>query len=156
KTMERAYPAIRGVYSLVGSTEDVSAQVFNFPHNYNQTSRNAVYAAMGRRLLGIEDPESTREGTQLTEKPETLWTFDSEHPAPKSRKTPEQLEAHLISTLGQMIGSLAPTHGPATWEAARGLLLTSLKVRTGIINPPTETLNSREVRRIPLEGFTLI
>ncbi len=156
KTMERAYPAIRGVYSLVGSTEDVSAQVFNFPHNYNQTTRNAVYAAMGRRLLGIEDPESTKEGKQQPEQPEALLTFDSEHPAPKDRKTPEQLEAYLIATLGRLIADLAPTHGPAPWEASRRLLLTSLKVRTGIVNPPTDALISREVRRIPLEEFTIV
>ena len=83
RTMERAYPAIRGVYSLVGSTADVSAQVFNFPHNYNQTSRNAVYAAMGHRLLGIQDPETTREGRQQPEKPEALLTFDSRTSRPE-------------------------------------------------------------------------
>ena len=97
-TMERAYPAIRGVYSLVGSTDRVSAQVFDFPHNYNQTTRNAVYAAMGRWLLGIDDPESTREGKQQPEKPEDLFTFDTGHPAPTDRKTPAQLEAYLIET----------------------------------------------------------
>ena len=76
KTMTRAFPAIRGVYSLIGSTDRVEAAVFDFPHNYNQTSRNAVYAFMGRWLLGIDDPSSTREGQQQTEKPEDLWTFD--------------------------------------------------------------------------------
>ena len=35
---------------------------------------------MGRWLLGIGDPSSTREGKQQTEKPETLWTFDRSHP----------------------------------------------------------------------------
>jgi hypothetical protein len=156
KTMERAYPAIRGVYSLIGSTRDVSAQVFDFPHNYNQTSRNAVYAAMGRRLLGIEDPETTKEGKQQTEKPEDLFTFSSEHPAPKDRKTPEQLEDYLIGTLKRLIGEYAPMHGPAHWEAARPLLLTSLEVRSGVVNPPTEMLNPREVRRVALEEFTVV
>ena len=37
-TMTSAYPALRGVYSLVGSTDRVSADVFDFPHNYNQTT----------------------------------------------------------------------------------------------------------------------
>ena len=64
KTMTNAFPAIRGVYSLIGSTGRIEAAVFDFPHNYNQTSRNAVYAFMGRWLLGIEDPASTREGPQ--------------------------------------------------------------------------------------------
>ena len=75
--MTRAFPAIRGVYSLVGSTDRVDAQVFDFPHNYNQTSRNAVYAAMGRWLLGIDDAESTKEGKQQPEKPEDLFTFNA-------------------------------------------------------------------------------
>ena len=29
--MDRVFPAIRGVYSLIGSTDRVSAQVFDFP-----------------------------------------------------------------------------------------------------------------------------
>ena len=155
-TMERAFPAIRGVYSLVGSTDRVSAQVFDFPHNYNQTTRNAVYAAMGRRLLGIDDPESTREGKQQPEKPEDLFTFDSGHPAPADRKTPEQLESYLIGTLGRLIDDLAPSSGPSRWEASRRLLLTSLKVRTGVVNPPPEELVSHEVRRLPREEFTVV
>jgi hypothetical protein len=154
-TMERAYPSIRGVYSLVGSSERVGAQVFDFPHNYNQTSRNAVYAAMGRWLLGIDDPERTREGKQQPEKPEDLWTFDTGHPAPK-RKTPEQLEEYLIETRRRQLDDIAPSAGQSRWEAGRRLLLTSLKVRTGLVNPPPEAIDAREVRRIPGEEFMII
>ena len=67
KTMARAFPTIRGVYSLIGSIDRIEAAVFDFPHNYNQTSRNAVYAFMGRWLMGIGDASSTREGPQQTE-----------------------------------------------------------------------------------------
>src|SRR5262249_39943915 len=129
KTMERAFPAIRGVYSLAGLTGRVHAQVFDFPHNYNQTSRNAVYSTMGRWLLGIDDSASTKEGKQEAEKPEDLFTFDKEHPAPSGRKTAEQLEAYLIETLSHLIDDLAPSSSPSRWEAARRLLLTSLKIR---------------------------
>ncbi len=107
-TMTRAFPAIRGVYSLVGTMDRVSAEVFDFPHNYNQTTRNAVYAKMSHWLLGINDPASTKEGKQQPEKPEDLFTFNNEHPAPKDRKTPEQLESYLIATLGHQIDDLAP------------------------------------------------
>src|SRR5206468_2650501 len=69
RTMFRAYPQIREVYALVGSPGRVEAEVFHFPHNYNQTSRNAVYAFMARWLLGIDDPERTREGEQSPEGP---------------------------------------------------------------------------------------
>ena len=164
-TMERAYPAIRGVYALVGSTDRVGAQVFDFPHNYNQTTRNAVYAAMGRWLLGIEEPEKTREGEQQPEKPEDLFTFDTGHPAPTSRKTPEQLEEYLIETRRKQLDEIAPlpvptpsgsSAVPTRWEAGSRLLLTSLKVRTGVVNPPPESLESREVRRIPREDSLVI
>src|SRR5262249_32699047 len=155
-TMERASPAIRGVYSLIGSTDRVGAQVFDFPHNYNQTSRNAVYAAMGRWLLGIDDPERTHEGTQQPEKPEDLFTFSTDHPAPPERKTPEQLEEYLIATPKKQLNEIGPRAGPTRWETGRRLLLTSLKVRTGIVNPPPESLDSREVRRLPGEEFLVI
>ena len=163
-TMERAYPAIRGVYALVGSTDRVGAQVFDFPHNYNQTSRNAVYAALGRRLLGIEEPEKSREGKQEPEKPEALFTFGTGHPAP-DRKTPEQLEKYLIETRRKQLDEISPVPEPTRagasavptrWEAGRRLLLTGLKVRTGVVNPPTESLDSREVRRVPREDYLVI
>ncbi len=108
KTMTNAYPAIRDVYGLVGTPDRVGADVFNFPHNYNQTSRNAVYAFMGKWLLGIDDPASTREGEQTTESADDLRTFDASHPAPADRKTPEQLEAYLIGQLQGQLDALAP------------------------------------------------
>ena len=96
KTMTNAFPTIRGVYSLIGSTDRLEAKVFDFPHNYNQTTRNAVYEFMGRWLLGINDSASTREGQQQPEKPEALWTFTPDHPAPAGRKSPAELEDQLI------------------------------------------------------------
>jgi hypothetical protein len=156
RTMERAFPAIRGVYSLVGSVDRVGARVFDFPHNYNQTSRNAVYAGMGRWLLGVDDPARTREGTQQPEKPEDLFTFDQAHPAPPGRKTPEQLEAYLIETLRHLLDDLAPSSSASRWEAARRLLLTGLKVRTGVANPTPEELVTRATRRVAREGLTIV
>ena len=156
KTMTRAFPAIRGVYSLVGTLDRVSAEVFDFPHNYNQTTRNAVYAKMSHWLLGINDPATTREGKQSPEKPEDLFTFNAEHVAPKDRKTPEQLESYLIATLGHQIDDLAPSSSSARWEAASRLLATSLKIRVGLENPAAENLVHQEVRRVTREGLTIV
>ncbi len=157
KTMTRAFPVIRGVYSLIGSTDRIEAAVFDFPHNYNRTSRNAVYAFMGRWLLGLGDPSSTREGQQQTEQPETLWTFDRNHPAPPNRKTPAQLETDLVRLLGVQIESLAPSRiGSTTWDAARRFLMVSLKNRVSLVNPPPEAIDHREVRRLSREGFTIV
>ncbi len=155
-TMERAYPAIRGVYSLIGSTNRVGAQVFDFPHNYNQTSRNAVYAAMGRWLLGIDEPEKTREGKQQPEKPEDLLTFGPNHPAPMDRKTPEQLESYLIETRRRQLDAIAPTSDESRWEAGRRILKTALAIRTGIVDPPYSSIESRAIRRIAREGYQVL
>lgn len=155
RTMDRVFPAIRGVYSLIGSNDRVSAQIFDFPHNYNQTSRNAVYRAMSRWLFRIDDPAKTREGEQKLEKPEDLWTYSAKHPAPPDRKTAEQLEDYLIATLGRMLEDLAPGSNPARWEAGRRLLSTSLKIRTGIETPAHEAIVEQEVRTISREDGSI-
>ena len=156
KTMTRAYPAIRAVYSLMGTTDRVSAEVFDFPHNYNQTTRNAVYAFMAHWLLGIDDSSRTREGPQTPEKPEDLWSFDEKHPAPKDRKTPEQLELDLVQLKTRQLEALVPSGSTVAWEAARGLLLTSLNVRVGLVNPTPSELSHAEVRRSVRDGLTIV
>ena len=134
-TMERAYPAIRGVYSLVGSTDRVGAQVFDFPHNYNQTTRNAVYAAMGRWLLGIDEPERPARASSSPRSPRTSSPSAPAIRPRADRKTPAQLEAYLIETRRKQLDEIGPAAGPTRWEAGRRLLLTGLKVRTGIVEP---------------------
>lgn len=157
KTLTNAFPTIRGVYSLFGSQDKLEAAVFNFPHNYNQTSRNAVYAFMGRWLLGITDSSSTREGPQETEKPETLWTWDSTHPAPNDRKTPEQLETYLVRLLQSQIEALGPaTTSPERWAAARQFLKVSLSNRLGIDRTCPERIDQHEVMRRSRPGFGLV
>lgn len=154
-TMTRVFPAIRGVYSLVGAMDRLEAVVFDYPHNYNQTSRNAVYAFMGRHLLGIKDAESTREKDQSIEKGEDLLAFNDDNPAPE-RKTPEQLEDALIQTLGEQIEALAPAHGPVNWQASKRFLATALRVRAGLDIPSPEAITHREIRRVSREGFSIV
>ena len=155
KTMTRAFPAIRGVYSLVGSPEDLEAAVFDFPHNYNQTSRNAVYAFMGRHLLGLDSSVDTREGDQKPESAETLAAFDADHPAP-DRKTPAELEDDLVRTIAGEIEALSPSQGPAVWQAARPYLTTSLRVRVGLTSPGPEAIEAIPVRRAAREGLEIV
>ncbi len=155
RTMDRVFPAIRGVYSLIGSRDRVSAQIFDFPHNYNQTSRNAVYAAMSHWLFRIDDPAVTREGKQNLEKPEDLWTFGPITPHRQTGRPPEQLEDYLIATLEHMLDDLAPSSNPARWEASRRLLETSLKIRTGIETPAYDSIVENEVRSISRDDYTI-
>ena len=147
-TMSDAFPKIRDVYSLYGMPDRVAAEVFDFPHNYNQTSRNAVYPFMARWLLGIEDSAATKEGPQVPEKPEVLYAFDPSHPAPASLKTPAQLESYLIEAIAKEIQVMGPSHGPSAWEAASRLLKTIHRIRIAIANPGAGEIDQFDVRTV--------
>ena len=146
KTMTNAFPAIRGVYSLIGSTGRIEAAVFDFPHNYNQTSRNAVYAFMGRWLLGIEDTDAAP--ARARSSPRSPRTSGPSTPATRPRRTarpPRELEADLIKRLGSQIEALAPRPGePERWEAARRFLTVSLRTGRPGESPAREHRRSRE------------
>ncbi|MCY4605133.1 MAG: hypothetical protein OXE49_12955, partial [Gemmatimonadetes bacterium] len=51
-TPEVEFPAVRAIYSLYGARDQVSEVQIDAPHNYNQPSREAVYAFFKRHLLG--------------------------------------------------------------------------------------------------------
>ncbi len=155
RTMTNAFPSLLLVYGQVGTTDRISADVFDFPHNYNRTSRDAVYAFLGKWLLGVDDPSSTREGSVKVETPEDLYTFTPANPYPADARTPDQLEADLIKILGRQLDGLAPGTSAAAWEAAHDKLSTALRVRVGIESPTPREATSREVRRLARDGLRI-
>ncbi len=155
RTMTNAYPNLQLVYAQTGAPDRVSADVFDFPHNYNQTSRNAVYAFLGRFLLGLDDPASTREGEIKLEEPADLFTFGSDHPYPVDAKTPEQLEAELIAVQARQLDRLAPGPVASTWEASRDRLARAHAVRLAIERPAPRQTGASLVREVAREGFTV-
>jgi hypothetical protein len=156
RTMTNALPSLQMVYAYTGSTSHLSAEVFDFPHNYNQTSRNAIYAFLAHWLLGNDDLDSTREGTLKLEDPKDLSVFNESNPYPADAKTPAQLETELIGVVGRQLDKLAPGQHAATWEASRNLLNTGLKVRAGIEVPVPRETSAREIRRVARDGLTII
>ena len=51
-TPEVEFPAVHAIYGLYGAQDQVSEVQIDAPHNYNQPSREAVYAFFNRHLLG--------------------------------------------------------------------------------------------------------
>ena len=154
-TTTRVHPAIRDVYALTGATSDLESAIFDFPHNYNQTSRNAVYAFLARRLLGIEDASKTREGSQSPEKPEDLIAFGKDHPAPTDLRTPEALEDDLIALRRRQMDDLAPRENAISWEAARAVLATAHRVRVGVEMTPAKDVTARSVLPLTRNGRSI-
>jgi hypothetical protein len=94
-TMEREYPAVRALYSLVGAADRVHAVRFEAEHNYNRDSREAMYAWMARWLQ--QAPADVR-------RPERSFTPDPlpdvlvfhERPLPSGAVTAAELTTNWI------------------------------------------------------------
>ncbi len=55
------YPFVRGIYALYDAMDHISHTHVDAPHNYNRTSREAVYAFFATHLLGLPDDADTSE-----------------------------------------------------------------------------------------------
>lgn len=81
-TLEKEGPAIAGIYKLLGAADRFKAVRFDFGHNYNQTSREAVYEWLGKRFLDHPDPSSLKEQPYVKVPDEELRVFpDGKLPA---------------------------------------------------------------------------
>jgi hypothetical protein len=68
-------PAIAHIYQLLGHPERFTTVRFDFDHNYNQTSREAVYAWFGRWLLHDKEPSALKEKPFQKEPDDDLRVF---------------------------------------------------------------------------------
>jgi dienelactone hydrolase len=153
-TLTKVVPPLQAVYAMLGRPGDLQAEVFDFPHNYNQTSRNAVYPFLADRLMPGENA-NTDEGEIKIEAPEDLWTFNDANPRPADAKTPAEMEAFLIDLKTHQLDALKPGDDPALWQASALLLREALRVRIGIKNPAPGELVETKVRDGMIGAFTV-
>jgi hypothetical protein len=55
-TPREEFPAVQSIYRLFDAAQNVEQLQIDSPHNYNQPSREAVYAFFGARLLNLQGP----------------------------------------------------------------------------------------------------
>lgn len=60
-TLVEEYPSLRQIYRLYGAQDQLEAVQFDFPHNYNKESREAVYKFFAKQILKAPDWESYKE-----------------------------------------------------------------------------------------------
>lgn len=99
-------PAIKNVYRLLRAERNFDYVQFDFGHNYNQTSREAVYAWFGKWLRHAKDPDHIKETPYQKEPNEALRVFPAELPA--NAKTESQLFAYLKDMHRTEWSSLVP------------------------------------------------
>jgi X-Pro dipeptidyl-peptidase (S15 family) len=96
KTIEREYPATRGIFALFGAEERVHATRVDAPHNYNKESREAMYAWMARWLQG-EPAGVRREERGFTPDPLAEVLVFYQRPLPDGAISAAQLTADWIA-----------------------------------------------------------
>ncbi len=153
-TMFHATPALRSLYGLLGAPADFESVVFDFGHNYNRTSRNAVYPFLADRLLGPSTsvgPIVEAEGAIPIEPAETLLVFDDDHPAPSDRAEPSAIESTLIDAQRAHLAHVFDDGDPD----AIGALRRCLAIRLGVRVPDAADLAAQPLRRVERDGLVI-
>ncbi|HZT40896.1 MAG TPA: acetylxylan esterase [Chthonomonadaceae bacterium] len=97
KTMMRVEgPAVESVYKLYGAPDHLKYVIYDYGHNINKTSREAVYAFFGRWLLHQNDGAKFAEPPYTMEPVENLRVFPDGTPLPPDAKDAEALTRSLI------------------------------------------------------------
>jgi dienelactone hydrolase len=100
-------PAIRHIYELFQKPQNFRAVRFDYNHNYNQTSREAVYDAFDHWLLKNPDPALLKEPPYIKEADEALRVFPKDS-FPADALTRDQLIQAMIDRT------------KAQWQALQG------------------------------------
>lgn len=114
KMMEVEGPAIEHIYELFGAADRFDYAIFDYPHNYNQTTREAVYASFGKWLLKKSGPISEQ---AYTKEPDTaLRVFPEKLPAEALNE--EQLIGELVELAKEQEQALSAAERRTAWEHA--------------------------------------
>ena len=95
-TMTMEGPSVATIYDLYGRRDRLNYVLFNYGHNINQTSREAVYAFFGDKLLGEKDAAKLKEPPYTMEPVASLRVFPDDKPMPPDAKSAEALTDYLI------------------------------------------------------------
>jgi hypothetical protein len=116
-TMEREYPAVRAIYSLLGAGDRVHAVQFKAEHNYNRDSREAMYAWMARWLKNAPADERLPESPFTVDALSDLLVFH-QRPLPAGAVNPAQLTNNWIDAAKRQLSTTSlDTRGRALRHA---------------------------------------
>jgi Acetyl xylan esterase (AXE1) len=101
------WPVIRRVYDLYGAGDRTAVRQFNYKHNYNVESREAMYAWFGRWLQNDPDAEHFRE-QPFTVDVEAMRVWNSAHPLPADALAEPEMIRALIDAAENQLARLWP------------------------------------------------
>lgn len=93
-------PELEQLYTLLGAKDNVLVKKFDFPHNYNYSSRNEMYQWMNKHLkLGLKEPVIEEDFVPLSRAEMTVW--DQKHPRPRGGEDYERELLRIMSEVSQ-------------------------------------------------------
>jgi dienelactone hydrolase len=101
------YPAMRRIYQLFAAEDHVYSEQFDAPHNYNQNSREAVYAWMARWLKNAPADVRIAERPFTVERLTDLLVFAG-RPLPDGALTAAQITDQWIASARRQLTDTEP------------------------------------------------
>jgi hypothetical protein len=103
-TLEREFPAVRALYTLMDAPDRVYAVRFDAEHNYNRESREAMYAWMARWFKKAPADVRIQERSFTPDAPADLLVFH-QRPLPSSATTAERLTTDWIAAAKRQLAA---------------------------------------------------
>ena len=138
----KEYPRVREVYGLFNAADKVENRHFNYDHNYNVESREAMYAFFGKHFLKDANADRFRE-QKVDLDPKVLKVWTDKHPRPSGALTAESLLQSLISDADNRIRALAPGRLAETARPA-------MRIALALPRPPAAGTSTAPGRKVIL------
>ena len=100
-------PGVESVYRLFNQENHLQYRIFDFPHNYNQTSREAVYEFFGETLKPRHP--ASKEANFVKESDQQLRVFPDDK-LPAGAVSAEELVRSLVANSTAQLRELQPNH----------------------------------------------
>ena len=102
-TRNTIMPMVKSIYKLYHSEDNLTNAHFDYIHNYNKSSRESVYAFLGKRLLKQNDKSKFTEKPFLADSDSNLLAFINKRDSNKT-KTFIDLSTSLYHNLPNKLG----------------------------------------------------
>lgn len=149
------YPEIQTIYSLFDARDRVFCKVFDYDHNYNQTSRQEVYRWFSKFVFGGDNFQEIKEQVFELESPDTLLCFTPSHPLPDHAVNKEQLALYFRGMAASQSDQLRP-RSPEQWSRARHVIQVGYQHRIPIQVPSVTGIDQTNVSdRLNRDRYTV-
>jgi dienelactone hydrolase len=148
-TLTMEGPAIEHIYQLFQASENLRYLSFDFGHNYNQTSREAVYQWFDRWLLNQPD-QPVSEPPFQKEPDQDLVVFPGRK-LPADAVSQADLIKYMIQTHRDQLQSISPTSAATLANYKR--VIEPAWIRTLQLSWPTELVQTSSKGLVKNAGF---